>query len=374
MPKFYILSKVYAPNTAVTNHALAFVHGFDELGIRAEWTFLLPDAKCSKITSDFNNITISYLWNRKFASNKVIKGLYKHFSYAHFFFSLKKGDVVLLLGMCDYLHFLLKKKGVKVYHERTEHPWGVRSCKNKFFERNYLKDCCQAEGLFVISSALKTYFESVGVESEKIHVINMVVDGKRFENIRKEQNTESYIAYCGTATNLKDGVDDLIRSFAIVAKQDSTINLYIIGAKPSKDSENYKLVESLCLTDRVVFTGIVPANQMPQLLVNAQIVALARPSTLQNKYGFPTKLGEYLLSGNPVVVTRVGDIPLFLKDKETAMLSDCHDVEAFANNIIWLLDHPDEAKLIGNQGCELARREFNYLTETKKMCNVMFKK
>ena len=44
------------------------------------------------------------------------------------------------------------------------------------------------------------------------------------------------------------------------------------------------------------------------------MLVLARPDNIQAKGGFPTKLGEYLATGNPVVVTKVGEIPNYLID------------------------------------------------------------
>ena len=368
----YILSRYYEQNSAPTNHALSFIKGFSELGVKAEWVFLIPWGDFAHCDKDFPGIRMRYLWKEKIARNRVFRHLYKHWAYARFFFSLKKGDKVLLLGMGEYLHFLVRRKGIKVYHERTEHPQAVRASKYSFFNRHYNNDCSRADGIFVISHALKTYFESIGVAPERTHVINMVVDSNRFKNIKKENSTVPYIAYCGKASNLKDGVDDLIKAFAIVASKRPKVQLYIIGEPPAKESDNHDLVEQLGVSDRIVFTGVVPASRMPQLLTNAQMLALARPNSLQNKYGFPTKLGEYLLTGNPVVVTRVGDIPLFLEHGLSAMMSDCRDVNAFAENIIWILDHPEEARIIGQKGKEVAEANFNYLKETKKMYNIMF--
>ena len=146
-----------------------------------------------------------------------------------------------------------------------------------------------------------------------------------------------------------------------------------MGKAPSRDDEsgNLKLVEGLGIKDKVVFTGIIPATEMPQMLKNATIVALARPDSLQAQCGFPTKLGEYLLSENPVVVTKVGDIPLFLSDNETALLSRERNPEEFASKMIWVIDHPQEAETIGRKGAEVALREFNYLTESKKIIDTI---
>ncbi|MCS2815132.1 glycosyltransferase [Bacteroides ovatus] len=196
----------------------------------------------------------------------------------------------------------------------------------------------------------------------------MTVDNNRFIGLKK-QTSKKYIAYCGTASNNKDGVDELIKSFAIVHKSYPDVKLYIIGKTPDKDdvSGNLKLIENLGVKNSVVFTGIVSAAEMPQILKNATVLALDRPDSLQAQCGFPTKLGEYLLTENPVVVTKVGDIPLFLKDGETALLAEERNPYEFSSKLLWALDHPAEAIEIGKAGAQVAMREFNYLNETKKI-------
>lgn len=374
MGKFYILSLYYEQNSAPTNHALSFIQGFSDLGIKAEWIFLMPYGDLAKLNKSFHGITIRYLWKEKLARNRIIKHLYMYYSFTKFFFSLKKGDTVLLLGMSSFLDALTKRKGIKVFHERTEHPDAVRTSRYQFVCKRYLPACKRADGIFLISNALKTYYCNQGVEASKVHVINMVVDSNRFVNIKKEELKEHYIAYCGKASNSKDGVDDLIKAFALVVKAHPEYKLYVIGEAPTKESDNHQLVKELDIENHIIFTGVVPADKIPQLLINADILALARPNNLQTKYGFPTKLGEYLLTGNPVVITNVGDIPLFLEDGNSALISDCKDIRGFADKIIWAIEHPVEAKIIGIQGKKVAEDNFNYLNETRKMASVMFEK
>lgn len=375
MSSYYILSKSYDPGSAATNHALSLIRGFDACGLIAKWVIIFPDAKGSKVDINFKNITVEYLWSDKNCHKKYLRQIYKHYSYGKFFYkTLQKGDTVLLLGAKVYLRKLSSRKDIKVFHELTEHPEiGKMSRLPIFTTKMYIKWVKQIDGLFVISNALKNYFINQGVDETKVHVVNMVVDCERFNNIEKTSGKLSYIAYCGNASNTKDGVDDLIRAFAIVAKKYNSIRLRIIGPKPSQGSINDNLVKNLNIVDKVDFIGSVPPSSVPKLLVGAQIVALARPSSLQNKYGFPTKLGEYLLSGNPVCVTAVGDIPLFLTHQETALISPCDDYQAFAKNIIWCIEHPYEAKVIGEKGREIALKNFNYLTESKKIIDVIIK-
>ena len=367
---FYVIAYSYSPNTADTNHNLCYLKGFSEQNIETTYVLIHPNDKRSKWEEPYNNISVMYLWERFPSIGKNIDKSLKYLSYLIFLhLILKKQDIVLLLGSTAYLHSLVKKRGVKVYHERTENPEVVKVNRNK---KEYFNDCSRVDGMFVISTALRDYFISKGVSQLKIHIVNMMVDATRFEGLTK-QGTEPYIAYCGTASNNKDGVDELIKAFAITEHRHQEFKLYIIGQTPSKDQyfSNNELVKTLNIEDKVVFTGVIPSNKMPQLLKNARILALDRPDNIQAKYGFPTKLGEYLLTENPVVVTRVGDIPFFLNHGDNALIAEPQNPQDFSDKLCWLIEHPDEARKIGARGKNVAMNQFNYLIESKKIISVI---
>ena len=217
------------------------------------------------------------------------------------------------------------------------------------------------------------YFINKGVDDNKIHIINMIVDATRFNGVEKDNSVERSIVYCGSGMNTKDGLDDLIKSFKIVADKYKDVKLYIIGEKPDGEILNspMKLVKDYGINDRVVFTGTKRPEEMPQILVNATLLALARPDNLQAKYGFPTKLGEYLLSSNPVVITSVGNISDFLTDKVDALIVPPNNPEAFAERIAWVLENSAESERIGKNGKVVAMNSFNASIESKKMIDVI---
>jgi glycosyltransferase involved in cell wall biosynthesis len=280
---------------------------------------------------------------------------------------------VYVYGFPELAVALSKRNDIYVFEERTEHNNASFICNIKKTPIPVFLDACRRiSGMIVISQGLKQYYISNGCHPEKVHVINMIVDSTRFKDLQKKPS-EPYIAYCGTASNTKDGVDQLIKAFALVLKHHPEYKLYIIGSTPSKKQrfDNYELTKELEIENNVVFTGVVPAEQMPQILKNATILALDRPNNLQAKYGFPTKLGEYLLTGNPVVVTDVGDISLFLKDGESALIATPDDMEDFAKKLCWTIEHPEESKNIGEQGRVVAEKHFNYLAETKKISQII---
>lgn len=370
---FYFFYSGIAPNTASGNRFCSFLHGFDELEISVTAVLHKPSPDHYHIPSSFTHVKVMELWKDWPFFRRVADKLYSKFSLVGFINRIQKGDSVFVYGSPDYVKIFRTIPGINVYHERTEHP-DVLPLNSNELQEQYLKACVKLDGLFVISTTLKDYFISRGVQESKITIVNMTVDTERFKNVSQNNSSGRIISYCGTASNNKDGVDQLIKAFAIVAGKHQDVKLQIIGKAPSKDdaSGNAQLVKQLGLEDRVIFTGVVPAHKMPQILADSTILALDRPDSLQARNGFPTKLGEYLLSERPVVVTRVGDIPLFLRDGESASLAEDNNPEDFASKLCWLLEHPTEADEIGKAGAQVAKTHFNYKTETKKIASVIF--
>ena len=369
MGKFYIVRNEYEPNSAPFNRLVAFLNVYESCGIQTELVIPFPNYEKSKPNLEYSHIKFSFLYEKcKLLHNRIIAKLCAPFIFYKFIKQLSDDDVVLVLNTGILLGMLKKYSKVKVYHETTESP-DIAQWRLKLLKKIYLEGCKKVDGLFVISTALKDYFIKIGVPKEKITIVNMTVDVQRFEGVKKQQTRDKYIAYCGTASNNKDGVDKLIQAFSLVAQRHKDVKLYIIGKAPSESDElhNLKLIEDLGLKERVVFTGIVSVADMPQLLTNATMLALARPNNIQAQNGFPTKLGEYLLTGNPVVVTKVGDIPLFLNDGESALLAEAGNIQEFANKLCWVLEHPDDAAKIGENGRHVAIEHFNSYIEGQKI-------
>lgn len=372
---FYFIPTTYLPNTAASNRAISFIKGFSKLGIDTTVIDFSPDADKHCYSEKHAHITYRHYWKRFYLNAVPFKYICLLIYYLSFLFGLRRGDKILIYSSANIWYWIKRiKPNVKIYLEHTENP-EVVGIGGKFLTpswKNYFKSLPKLDGIFVITTALRDYFVNKGVSPEKIHIANITVDPARFENLLKQPHTEKWITYCGNASNNKDGVDQLIKSFAIVARKHEAVKLFILGPVPNNDKTgNLQLIKDLQLEERVVLTGIINSKEMPQYLVNADILALDRPDNTQARYGFATKMGEYLLSKNPVVVTRVGDFDLFLSDKENAVLTEPDNCEKFAEGLLWVLDNIEKGESIGRNGYDVAMKNFSYIEVVKKICSVI---
>ena len=117
----------------------------------------------------------------------------------------------------------------------------------------------------------------------------------------------------------------------------------------------------------MVFLGKMARTDIPVYLNNAEVLAMARPWSIIADAGFPSKLTEYLSTGNPVIATKVGEIPVYLEDNVNAFLSEPDSADAFAEKIEYVLSNYELAQKVGERGKELTRTIFNYNYQTKRM-------
>ena len=366
--KLHVVIPVYYPNTATTNRIMALLKGLSSHGFTTKVTFLLSDMNDSKVQEIIPHVSFEYMWEKSLFNRRFFCRFLEKINNRKFVKNLPTGASVLLpYPSTKLMSLLVKRKDLRVFYEVTELPelYKIRD----FDLKEFYKSITRLDGIFVISSSLKDYFIKLGIPANKVQIVNMFVDESRFKHTEKKKCKDRYLAYCGTVSSNKDGVDDLIRAFATIQKRHPDIRLYIIGGIPKEKEKNafFRLVDDFDLQDSVHFTGMVSYKNMPQVLKNAEVLVLSRPDNKQAKYGFPTKLGEYLLTGNPVVVTGVGDIPLYLKDGESAMIAKPNNPQDFADKVCWLLEHPDTARKIGERGKNMARVSFNNEIEAQKV-------
>lgn len=375
MSSIWFILNNYDPTTPGYNRFDGLAKGMVKRGYRVGRVYIWSNSYGLPDETNSQGIREICLWKGRREVKGKLRHIFNIIRLYRFLRSLPSTDRVIATNT-SYLYVYSWFKQLHVYIEKSEYPelhMASASLPLKLLFKSYLSTCRKISGMLLISESLKDYYISKGVSEEKILVVNMTVDSARFVGIKKKTSGVRYIAYCGAVSNYKDGVDVLIKSFAEVVKTIPEIKLYIIGAFASeKDKEqDLQLVEDLGLMNRVVFTGNIDRTEMPQILVNAESLVLARPDNIQAKYGFPTKLGEYLLTGNPVVVTSVGEIPLFLKDNVNAFLAQPGDLKGIASKICESLTS-EKANLIGERGKQIAMENFNSDIEADKILKFIY--
>lgn len=112
-------------------------------------------------------------------------------------------------------------------------------------------------------------------------------------------------------------------------------------------------------------------SKIPSFISNAEALALSRPDSHQAQGGFPTKLGEYLATGKPVCVTKVGEIPEYLEDNVSAFMANPGDVDSFADALDRALGNPNISITVGQAGKFIAETIFNSDIQAKRLSDFL---
>ncbi|MBN2813189.1 MAG: glycosyltransferase [Bacteroidales bacterium] len=279
---------------------------------------------------------------------------------------------VVPLFVYIWFYLLCKALDIKYLQERSEYPFikERKSFLDPLLLKVYLGLVCKFfDGFLVITKKLRDYFTPHLRTNCPIFHLPILVEPERF-NITPSPSPVQYLAYCGSMQGNKDGVPDLIEAFSLIHNKYPDLKLYLIGSTQFNGfHELQEKISRLNAGDNIVFTGVSGRDELPLLLAGAKILLLARPESKQAEGGFPTKLGEYLATGKPVLVTQVGEIADYLQDGDNAFIVRPGDPEQFAEKMKYILEHYDKALEVGLRGQYLAQTQFNFAYQGEVLYN-----
>ena len=153
----------------------------------------------------------------------------------------------------------------------------------------------------------------------------------------------------------------LLKTFAKIAKEDSGVRLMMVGEGPL-DGKIRRLSRKLKVSKRVIFTGKITNEELPQYYSAADIFVMT--SVYDN---FPNSILEAMSCELPIVATKVGGIPMQVKDGENGFLVKSDNIKQFKKAIITLLDNNSLAIEMGKRNRELVKRKYSWSTSAKKL-------
>jgi len=185
-------------------------------------------------------------------------------------------------------------------------------------------------------------------------VINHGVDYNKFQIDYREQNKEKIILSVG-ALKPRKGYHISIPAIAEVKKKYPDIKYYIVGGKPQKIYTD--LVKSLNLEKNVEFLQDLFDEELIKLYCKSNIFLLASITINDNDFeGFGLVYLEAGACGKPVIGAHGSGAEDAIIDGETGILVPQNDVQKTAEAILKLLDDPELAKKMGENGKKFAKK------------------
>jgi len=198
------------------------------------------------------------------------------------------------------------------------------------------------------------------LSSKEVTIIPNSVDFKRFASLPKENTKEKFgirrqwkTILCVANLRPVKGLHYLIEAMNYVVRDFPEVQLYLVGRDDQK-GKLQRLVYKRNLQEKIIFTDLVPPDEIPKYMAAADIFVL--PSLSE---GFPNVLLEAEAAGLPIVATSVGDIPEIVKEGENGFLVPPKNPYMLAEKLLFLLRNESVRKRVSSNNIEKAR-DYNW--------------
>ena len=156
-----------------------------------------------------------------------------------------------------------------------------------------------------------------------------------------------------------------------ILKAIENIDVRYLLAGQTNDDVFFQKLKSNKSWQKVDFYGKIPHNQVPELMKKS-IAGMVLYDYVAN-VGYHrgslgnTKLFENMMCGIPVIAT---DFELWKEIIDTYHCGICvnhHNINAITDAIRYLINNPDEAKIMGENGKRAVREKYNWSTQEKNL-------
>lgn len=291
-------------------------------------------------------------------------------------------DVVFCYGSLytPFLIDLMHLKKVKFVANLTEYPflYSKRSTWKRIYELITLKLLFpRYDGIIAISDELVTFAKKFCSKQCVIIKIPILVEFVKYNRVDISfDKIDKYIFHAGSLHEGKDGILGMIEAFGKY-KNSSATQVKFISTGKIEISPHAKQISDLIklynLKDDIIFKGYLKDDEYQRYLQGASLVIINKIRSVQNKYCFSTKLGEYMAAEKAIIITNVGEAMNWVHDREDVFVVDSANTDILANAIRDVLNDDETRRRVSKQARVSCLRMFDYKQYGDPIINFFYK-
>lgn len=182
--------------------------------------------------------------------------------------------------------------------------------------------------LIVISRLLEDYYRKRGCQTVYLPTL---IDPDEYVGLSHKENDRLVVAYAGSPAK-KDYIANAIRAVGLLSEQQrQRFALHLYGMT-ERQLEKLGIPQTYLQENRcsIVCHGRIPYEQVKQKISDADFTVLLRPDKRYANAGFPTKVGESMACGTPVIANLTSDLAEYILDGKTGLVCADETPEACA--------------------------------------------
>lgn len=223
--------------------------------------------------------------------------------------------------------------------------------------------------LIAVSQIEVEQYRKMNVPDEKIVLIPNGINLKSFANLpegglfRKKYNfmDEYIILFLGRLNKIK-GIDFLIQSYAILARDMDNVVLILAGPDDGYQKELQEKISALDLASKVKFIGAIDGDNKLSAYLDADL--LVYPSVFEI---FGLVPFEAIMCGTPVIVTNDCGCGQYIQEANAGFVVKYNDVDQLSEKIRYLYENPEIGDLLVENGKNYILNNFSWDHVIKKI-------
>lgn len=206
----------------------------------------------------------------------------------------------------------------------------------------------RAKAITVVSRTLEQQVLGFGVAADRIFYLPNGTEQPATDLLVQERRNRAH-AQCPTLliyTRFWEfTVEFLVAILVHIATLQPVVRVLVIGRGEHGEEQTFlQLIEQAGISTIVDYRGWVEPQQIPALLLEADLALAPMQDTLVNRARGLAKLLELMAAGLPIVASRVGQAAEYLQDGQNGVLVAPGDAQAFAQATVTLL-HDAERRI-----------------------------
>ena len=329
------------------------------LGIEAEWMIIRGDDAFFNVTKGFHNALQGGNYDLRSRGKEI-------------YLANNSRNAQYLNGSYDYIVVHdPQPAAIRLLHGSNTARWVWRchidTSKPNLRVWNFLKPYIEAYEALVFTM---DQYTPPGLAADRLHLMPPAIDPLSPKNIMLPQELcRKIVNWVGISTDRplitqvsrfdpwKDPLG-VIEAYRKVKSRIPGVQLALLGHLAMDDPQGLVMYEEVLMASRDdpdihLFTNYTAASSI-------EVNAFQRYSDVviqkSIREGFGLVVSEALWKGTPVVAGRAGGIPLQLKDGKGGFLVE--SVDECAEKVLYLLEHPSEARQMGLKGRQRIRSHF----------------
>lgn len=204
-------------------------------------------------------------------------------------------------------------------------------------------------GLICISTNMESYAKRFNDNIIRVPIltdpfVSLKIDDKKSYARKGHFN----IGFSGTIHPSKENLLNFIETLGNLVKHNQKIVFNLCGMVTEKDFDT--IFKSNTYNVELKYYGKLNQNELSSFLHQQNLLVIPRGYTLQNKFGFSTKLSDYLNHKKVILITDISDNSHFIKDDINGYIVPPNSDNAMLEKLLFIIRNYDkiEKRVIDN--------------------------